>query len=75
MPTRILAVYDYRSHLYPSYLAVFSCNTVYYAVQGGFNLYESVDKTLVRDRSNESYLAIITVYYAVQSGLNWSVCE
>ena len=41
-------------HLNESYRAVLSCDTVYYAVQGGSNG-TSVDKTLVCDHSNESY--------------------
>ena len=35
--------------------AVFSCGTVYYAVQGGSQTFWSVDETLVCDHSNESY--------------------
>ena len=39
--------------------------------------FKSVDETLVRDHSNESYGAVLscgTVYYAVQGGSNFQVC-
>jgi len=56
-----------------SYLAVLSCGTVYYAVQGGSN-FKYMDETLGCDHSNESYLAVLScgaVYYAVQGGSNF----
>ena len=45
----------------------------HYVVQGGLT-FKSVDETLVRDHSNESYLAVLscgTIYYAVQGGANF----
>ena len=50
-----------------------SCGFVHYAVQGVSN-FKSVDETLGRDHSNESYRAVLlcdTVYYAVQGGTNF----
>ena len=41
-------------HLNESHLALLSCGTVYYAVKDVLT-FKSVDKTLVRDRPNESY--------------------
>ena len=47
-------------HSNESYWAVFSCGTLYYAVQGGSN-FKSVDETLgyVCEHSSENYQAIL----------------
>ena len=50
-------------HSNGSYWAVFSCGTVYYAVQCGSN-FKSVDEILVCDHSNESYWAVLSCAHA-----------
>ena len=63
-------------HSNESYWSVFSCGTVYDAVQGGSN-FKSEDQTLVCYQSNESYWAVLscgTVSHAVQDGSNFTVC-
>ena len=74
--TILRSVSYWGSHLIESYLAVLSCDTVYYTVEGDSKFW-GYGWNLKCDHSHKSYWAVLScgaVYYAVQGGSKFCGC-